>query len=245
MNKKFLTVITFIIIAVTTTIPVKAENLPNILTSSGTASINAEPDTAVLSFAIETENKLLTQALQDNSDKARKVTTEIKKLLGKDDSIKTTGFNANPIYNYDNKERKSVLTGYRITNSISIKTKKISDIGKIIDTAIKCGANRADDLDFIVENREKYSGELLKKASERAKQKASTTAGALGVYIKGINRVTANFSDEAVSPYYRGVFSSMEMKSDTVGAAPPVEAGQIKLNATVTVDFLIENIINK
>lgn len=240
MNKFLLIIL--ILSATLFNTPAKAENNLNILSSSGTASINAEPDTAVFSLAIETENKLLTQALQENTNKAQKVMSEIKKLIGKDDSIKTTGFNVNPIYNYDNKERKSVLSGYRVTNMVSVKTKKLSDAGKIIDMAIKNGANKADDLDFMIENKEKYSGELLKKASEEAKQKAYATASALGLCIKGINRVSTSFSDETISPYYRGTFSAIEMKSSLAGASPPIEAGEVKLNAIVNVDFVIENL---
>ncbi len=232
--------IILLIMALLYAIPSKAEN---ILTTSGIASINAEPDTAMLILAIETENKLLNQALKENTEKARKVTGEIKKIIGKNDSIKTTGFNVNPVYNYDNKERKSILSGYRVTNTINIKTSKISDVGKIIDKAINCGANRANDLDFIVEHKEKYSGDLLKKASEQAKQKAYATAEALGVTIKGIQRISTNFSNEAISPYFRqGTFAISDMEMKNSSAAPPIEAGEVKLNATVTVDFIIENL---
>ncbi|HBG48042.1 MAG TPA: hypothetical protein DDW90_00720 [Cyanobacteria bacterium UBA9971] len=242
MNKFLPIILSLLVSSIFFNIPAKAENNLNILSSSGTASIYAEPDTAIFSFAIETENKFLTQALQENTNKAQKVMFEIKKLIGKDDSIKTTGFNVNPIYNYDNKERKSILSGYRVTNRISVKTKKLSDAGKIIDTAIKNGANKADDLDFMIENKEKYSSKLLKTASEQAKQKAYATAEALGLCIKGINRVSTMFSDETISPYYRGTFSSMEMKGSSDGATPPIEAGEVKLNATVSVDFIIENL---
>ena len=241
-NKILLTLLTLLMSTIMVNSAAKAENNINILSASGTSSINAEPDTAIFSVAIETENNLLTKALQENTGKAQKVMSEIKKLIGKDDSIKTTGFNVNPIYNYDNKERKSVLSGYRVTNMINVKTKKLTDTGKIIDSAIKNGANKADDLDFMIENKEKYSSELLKKASELAKQKAYTTAAALGLCIKGINRVSTNFSDETISPYYRGAFSAMEMKNASDGAAPPIEAGQVKLTATVSVDFIIEDI---
>lgn len=213
----------------------------NILSSSGTASMNAEPDIAVFTLAVETENKLLDQAMKDNNNKANKVVLEIKKLLGKNDSIKTEQFNVNPIYNYDYKEKKSVLTGYRITNSVNIKTKKISDVGKLMDTAIKCGANRAENLEFIIENKDKYADILLKQAAESAKQKASVTAKALGLCITGTKRVSLNFSDEFVPPYYRGGFSSM-MKSSAEASTPPIESGELKLQAVVNVDFLIENI---
>jgi hypothetical protein len=244
MNKNLLIILILITSAITYNMPAKAETDAKILSSSGTATINAEPDTAIFSLAIETENKLLSQAMQENTDKARKVVSEIKKILGKDDLITTTGFNVNPIYNYDNKERKSVLSSYRVTNMVNIKTKKINDVGKLMDTAITCGANRTESLDFIVENKEKYSNDLLKKAAEEAKQKAFSTAQALGLCIKGVNRVSTNFSNETISPYYnRGTFSAMGAKSAmSEDFTPPIEAGEVKLYATVTVDFLIENI---
>ena len=242
MKKILLGIIVIMASVMMHNLPVMAENDSNLLSATGTASINAEPDTAVFTIAVETENKLLTQAMKDNTDKSRKVISEIKKMLGKDDSISTIGFNVNPVYNYDNKERKSVLTGYRVTNMVKIKTKKITDAGKFMDTAITCGANRTENLDFILENKDKYANDLLKKASAEAKQKACSAASALDVRIKGVKRVSVNFSDEQISPYYRGTFSSMEMKSVDSGSAPPIEAGEVKLNATVSVDFLIEDI---
>jgi len=200
---------------------------------------------AVFSIAVETENKLLSKAMQENTDKTTKVISEIKKRIGRDDSVKTTAFNVAPIYNYDNKERKSILSGYRVTNMVSVKTKKITAVGKIMDAAISSGANRSENLDFIVENKDKYSAELLKAAAENAKRKALAAASALNINITGIKRVSVNFSDEAISPYYRGSFSVMEMKTASDGAAPPIEAGEVKLNATVNVDFLIENSCKK
>jgi len=218
-----------------------AEENPNIISATGTATISAEPDTTIFSLAVETENKMLSLALKENTDKARKVVAEVKKVIGKDDTIKTTGFNVSPIYNYDNKERKSILTGYRVTNSINVKTKKISEAGKIIDAAIQAGANKTDNLDFIVENKDKYFSELLKQASNQAKQKATITATALGVKITGINRINTNFAEETVSPYYRNSFAGLELKSTAAGVAPPIEAGEVNLKAVVSVDFFIEN----
>ncbi len=245
-HKKLIIIMVFMAIVALFNTTAKAEDTRAanmfILSSSGTASINAEPDTVTFSLAVQTENKLLSQAMQENNDKATKVVSEIKKALGKDDSIKTTGFNVSPIYVYDTGQRKSILSGYRVTNMVNIRTKKIADAGKIIDKAISCGANRAENLDFIVENKDKYANDLLKQAAEKARQKAFATAQALGVNIIGIKTVSTSFSDEIISPYARGVaFSAMEMKSDSAGA-PPIEAGEIKLNAVISVNFLIENV---
>jgi len=234
-------------VAMMVSIPVKAADDKSakdsyILSSSGTASINAEPDKVIFSLAVQTENKLLTVAMQENNTKAAKVVSEVKKSICKDDSIKTTSFNVSPIYVYEQNQRKSVLSGYRVTNMINVRTKKVEDAGKIIDTGIACGANRAENLDFIVENKDKYASELLKQAAEQARQKANATAQALGVNIIGIKTVSTSFSDEIISPYSRGIaFSAMDMKSSADGVAPPIEAGEIKLNAIISVDFLIEN----
>lgn len=219
----------------------KAEDNLNILSASGTARLNAEPDTAVFTIAVETENKTPAKSMEENTEKASKVVSEIKKLLGKDDSIKTTGFNITPVYDYDNKERKNYLKGYRVTNKVNVKTKKINEVGKFIDKAVSCGANRIESLNFIVEDKDKYSNILLKQAAEEAKQKASTTAKALGLYIKGVKRVSTDFSGENIYPRYFSSYDAMSAKGVMAESAPPpVEAGEITLNATVSVEFIVE-----
>jgi uncharacterized protein YggE len=189
---------------------------------------------------VETEHKLLTHASQENNEKANKVIAEIKKLLGKDDTIKTSAFNVYPVYQYT-KDNKNILTGYKVTNSINIRTKKIAEIGKIIDTGIKNGANRADSLYFTVENKDKYSSMLLKQATTAAKQKALITAQTLGVSLKGVRRVSINSADEIPQPNYRS-YAPMMAKGMAEDVSTPIEAGEVKLNATVMVDFIIDTL---
>lgn len=215
----------------------------NILSSSGTATTYAEPDTVVITFATETENKILTKATKENTAKAKKIISEIKKLLGKDDSIKTTSFKINPVYIYDKTRRKRILSGYKVTNKVNIKTKKINDAGKFISTAISCGANRVENINFIIEDKNKYSDFLLKQATETARQKASVVADTLGLCITGVKKASVNFSDGIIRQNYARAYASEDLKGMAAGEASsvPIESGKIKLRATVSVDFIIKN----
>ena len=73
--------------------------------------------------------------------------------------------------------------------------------------------------------------------SANAKEQANTIAQALGVKITGIKQATGSCGSEQSYPKMYGVGRAMVMES----AAPstPIESGEIKVNATVSVDFYV------
>ena len=243
MKKSFIITTLVCIALLLANLQANAKDDINILSTSGTTTVTAEPDTAIFTLAVETENKILNSAMEENTAKSTKVVAEIKKLLGKDDSIKTSGFNVSPVYNYDSKLRKSILKGYKVTNSVTVKTKKTDKVGNFIDRAVSLGANRVQSLNFTVEDKDKYSDILLTQASKEAKQKALITAKALGVCIKGVKRVSTGYSSNIIQPQYNRAYAMTDSAGALKEAAPPpIEEGEVTLQSTVSVDFIIENI---
>jgi len=208
---------------------------------TGTASDEYPPDTAEIVFAVENGAMTVARATQANNIVSEKVIDSLKKLMreGQGDTIKTTSYSLQPIYEYDQITRKNKFREYRLINQITLKTNQISNAGKFIDRAIEEGANRVDNIMFSLSKSRNYCKPLLQEAAENAKSEAETVARSLGAEIVGIKDVTSSCGTEMPRPVYQ-----LGMARDEAVAAKSkasVEAGAITLDGTVRVVFYLNN----
>ncbi len=73
---------------------------PRTLTVSGEATISAEPDQAQIDIGVVTQARTAPEASKENADRLSRVLAEVKKLLGKSDEVKTSGYSLTPNYRY-------------------------------------------------------------------------------------------------------------------------------------------------
>ncbi len=211
--------------------------------SGGAISISAsekgffEPDTAELALAVETTQKSVVLAAQENAQKAQALVGALGGFINgsSGDSIKTSRYTVQPVYEWNEKQKKNVLTGYRVTNEVLVRTHNTEKVGGIIDKAVTAGANRMEFIDFTLLKENAHCGELIEKAAMNAKQQAQALASALGVKLGKIK--SASPSCGPVTRAGMGEFAIMRAQS---AAKTPVETGQIELKATVNVVFRIK-----
>lgn len=210
----------------------------------GTISVTGEakdyfsPDIATINLAVETSEKTANEAVLQNSKKAEKVVKTLKLLISPDrgDSIKTSSYTVQPVYEYDNVRKKSVLTGYRARHQVTVRTEKIESAGMIIDNAVQNGANEVMGVNFALMEVKEYCDGVYKKAADKARREAAFVAQALGTKITGIKSITPSCGMEAPRPIYRQAMTE-------VMAAPAettIETGDIAVNASVNIVFYIE-----
>lgn len=202
---------------------------------NASATEEFEPDTAVIDLAVETSSKSAAIAANENAKRSDKVLTEIKKLIGEKDKIRTSSYSIQPVYEYDNVNKRNVLTGYKAFNHITVNTKKIKTVGEFVDTAIKNGANNVGGVRFTISDNSKCDI-VMAKAAERAKRQALVAAKAFGVEIKGIKYISPSCGDSMPMQYKyldKGIASSQS------AASTPVEPGEVILRGNVSAVFFI------
>lgn len=208
---------------------------------TGTASDNYPPDTAEIVFAVENGAMTVAQAIRSNNIISEKVIDGLKKLIraGQGDTIKTTSYSLQPIYEYDQITRKNHFKEYKIINQITLKTNQISNAGKFIDRAIEEGANRVDNIMFSLSKSGNYCKPLLQEAAENAKSEAETVARSLGAETVGIKDVISSCGTEMPRPVYQ--LGIAREDAAAVKSQASVEAGAINLNATVKAVFYLNS----
>lgn len=202
---------------------------------SGSAEEDFMPDTAIVVIAVETTAGTVKEAGAQNNVKAERVVAVLKKTLGEGDTLKTSSYNVQPVYEYDTVRKRSVLAGYRVLNQVTVRTKKVKEAGGLIDAAVMAGANRVEGLRFVVSDYSPLCEGVLKRASRRAIEEAGIVAASFGVKIKGVKEISPSCSIEGERPVYR--YAGKEAKA--AEAPAPIEAGAVKISADVTAVFYI------
>ena len=202
------------------------------------ASKEMNPDTATVSFSVETSAKTSKAASDLNNEITTKLISALKPLIevDKKDTIQTKNLNLRPDYSYD--KNKRTLTGYTMVNTITVKTKKLDIVPKLIDTAVANKVTNVSELRFYVENESDYVGRLVQEATANAKIISKLTAESLGQKVSGLKTINVNWG-----PSYAEISPRMNAaKSAAAGAAAstPVEPGKIKIQAHVHAQFYVK-----
>ena len=203
---------------------------PPSITVNGEAAIAAEPDQAQIDIGVTTQARNAPDASRENAERLARVLAEVKKLLGKGDEVKTSGYGLNPQYRYP-QGGKPEIVGYTANNIVRIKMAKLDEVGKLIDAAMQAGANNINRLLFTLKDEEAARLDALRQASAKAKTKAEAIAASLGLKVLRIAAVTEG--ERSFQPIYRQ--APMARGEALAAQAPtPVEPGTVDVRSTVT-----------
>jgi uncharacterized protein YggE len=200
------------------------------ITVIGEAMISAEPDQAHIDIGVVTQARSAPDASRENAERLSRVLTEVKKLLGKGDEVKTSGYSLTPNYRYP-QGGKPEIVGYTASNTVRIKTNTLDLVSRLIDGAMQAGANNVNRLIFTLKDEQGAQLEALRQASAKAKTKAEAIAASLGLKIVRIASI--NEGERTIQPIYR---QAMAARGEALAApAPtPVEPGTVDVRATVS-----------
>lgn len=203
------------------------------------------PDVAEITFAIKTsDSKSMQKATNANKEISDKVYSELKSLINpaSGDYIKTSNFNAAPVYSYVNSKKN--FEKYEVTNSVTVHTKVIDNVGKMIDKAILAGATNVDSLSFSLSNYEAQCDELIAKATKKAYNRANILAKITNTSVAGISSLNTSCSSNGGSQprFYMAknmLSAAAESTSDTASGMT-ISNGVIKINANVNASFFVK-----
>ncbi len=194
------------------------------------------PDTVELTIGINSTNKDLKTATNENKINANKVYSQVKKLLATEGEIKTNQYSVRE--NYTFKDNKKALESYTVSNSIRIKTKKITLIPTVIDLSLKNGATNINNLDFSSSNYDSTCNDMLVELSKKASARANTIASALNSKTSGLKSINASCSQG--NNYREFVFAAKGSFDSSGNTATPIEAGKINIYANLDATFFVK-----
>ncbi|MDT7779431.1 MAG: uncharacterized protein QOC99_1943 [Acidobacteriota bacterium] len=204
---------------------------------SGDATVQAQPDTAILTIAVVTQNSSASEAQAENASKTDAVVRAIKAAAGASAEVKTSGYSLQPQYAYK-EGTPPTITSYLARNAVTVTLGELNRVGSCIDAASRAGANSVDGLAFTLRRDEQPRRQALADATREAVSKARVIADALGGHVVRIVEVQEAGAVRPTPIYEAGAAGRVSMTAQT--APTPVESGSLEIRAQVQLVAEIE-----
>ena len=214
------------------TVPAVVANDATLLNISAQAEARRVPDVATLSAGVVTQAVDGNTAMRENAVQMDKVMAAIKAAGIAERDIQTSGINLNPQYRYVENEPPKI-TGYQANNTVSLKVRDITKLGKVLDSLAAQGANQINGPSFEIDQPEPVYDEARLAALKKAQARAQTYAKSLGLQVRRIVSISENSN---------GGFRPMPMmRTMAAGAAmdkaTPVAPGESTVSVNLDVVF--------
>jgi len=201
------------------------------LTVVGYGLVRYNPDSLSVSFTMVGQGTSAEEALTRCSEKTVAVINLLKSLGISEEDMKTSYINVYPVYDWEAKPPR--IIGYQAEYSLSVVVRDIQMASKVIDNAVKAGADRINGVTFTLSSgkKDELKMEAIKAAVEDARAKANIIAKTLGLKILSIESISL-FSTEVPMPIplYR---------EQVATATIPILPSQGEITATVTLVYIL------
>jgi uncharacterized protein len=203
---------------------------------SGTGRVVLSPDVADIRLGVSVTKPTVKAAREAAAESMTKVIAALKALGIADADIQTNGLSLQPVYDYSANTNPPRLTGYMLSNGVSVTIRDLDKIGDAIDNGLAAGATTLDGVTFRVDDPAKAQSQARQQAMTQAKAIADTLATSAGVSITGVASITESSAPTPYPVYFAG---------DKAGAAAPdsiatpVNVGTNEVTVTVAVVYLI------
>ncbi len=239
--KKLLMVITLLMLAMPC-LSTNADTVKNMgyISVNATESKEIVPNTANVTFSVETTDVDSKRASERNNQITSKIVSALKEVLKEDKNanIQTKNFNLRPNYKTNKNTDETSIKNYTAINSIVVKTTSVDKVSALIDTAIKNNVSNVNGVTFTLENQDQYAEELSNEAIQKAKYLADKAALSLKQKVVGIKSIRINiYQQNANGVRLYKAASSADANTTT---ATPIESGKVQLNASVDAEFYVK-----
>jgi uncharacterized protein len=202
---------------------------------NGEGKITVTPDVAIITLGIEAQDDSVAVAQDQAAVAMDKVIKALKDMGIADKDIQTQYFSIYQVTNWlDNKEQ---VTGYRVTNSVTVKVRDVTKAGEVIDAVVSAGGDltRISGINFTVDEPANYYAQARELAITHATEKAKAMADKAGIKLGKITYMTENSSNYITYRNYALEDSAKGAISPSVST--PVSAGSLEITATVSISY--------
>jgi uncharacterized protein YggE len=204
--------------------------------TTGEGVVKHAPDRVWVNIGAENRARTPQDAQQANIEAMNGVIARIKEKGIPADAIRTTGYNLQPEFDFQN--GKQTLRDYVARNQVQVRLDAIEKAGDVIAAAVATGATNVNSVQFDLKDRQAAEQEALRLAVQDARQRANAAAAGGGVQIDRVLRIEEQ--RDWVGPGPRPMPMAMARSPmGTADASVPLETGDIEVRARVTLTVAI------
>lgn len=204
---------------------------------SGEGEALLSPDMAVVRLAVVREADTAREAMDANNEAMERVIAALKEAGVEDRDLQTSGLSIMPRYVYPNEqngESRPRITGYQVTNGLTVRIRELDKVGAVLDRSVTLGVNQGGSIIFTNDDPAEALMEARKRAVEDAIAKARTLAEAADVSLGDVLNITERTWGTPPPMPLGAKVMRMEAAAD---ASVPVEAGENSYKVQVDITF--------
>ncbi len=210
------------------------QQTPRTIAISGSGEVTAAPDMASVTVGVVEQADTAGAALAANNTKMGALLTALKDAGIADKDVQTSNFSVNPRYEFDQQKQTQKMIGYEVSNQVTVRVRKLDQLGALLDTLVKAGSNQMYGISFSIADTAKLEDEARKRAYADAKHKADVYAAAAGVKVGKVLSLSESSGYRPPMPVF-----ARKMAADAAPAVP-VAAGEASVSASVDVVWEVQ-----
>ncbi len=218
-------------------IPASAQEqkMPRVISLSGHGEVRQVPDTAFVTSGVVSQGATAADALAANTRTMNTIFAALKEAGIPDKDVQTSNFMVQPRYNFQ-ENKPPELVGYDVSNTVTVRVRKLGDLGPLLDKLVQAGSNQINGIGFEVSEPTAALDEARKLATADATRKAKIFAEAMGVTLGPVMSISEGVNYQPPMPMARGKV----MMADAAAAPVPVAAGEQSLSIDVNITWEIK-----
>lgn len=207
----------------------------------GEARLFKPADQLSISIGVVSQAETAEQAAKDNTEKMNKVMEALRTSGLTSEEIETGNYSIDPVWSTPPKEYDSSwvasVVGYRVTNTLSIRSGKLDKAGDFIDKATKAGANSVGNVQFGMKDAKAFRSEAITAASQNAIEDARILANSTKQ--KLVRLLDVELDEPRFSGRSERATNFMMAKSADLGGEVPINPGQVEITSSVSLIYEI------
>ncbi len=231
--KKTIVLLTLLMVTMVEAQETKANQIPQI-SVTGEGKIKVVPDMGVISLGVENTGKDAAEVKKLNDEIVDKVIKYIKKNGIPASDFQTTNVSLYKNYDYEKKKYNFVAN-----QTITITLKDLKKYNEFMMGISDTGVTTIHGVEFKSSKLADYESEARKSAMINAKKKAEDYVSVLNQKVGKALLISDNTYVQMPQPMFKGAMMSMDAEA---GGMPreTLAIGEIEINATVQVSFVLE-----
>lgn len=199
------------------------EPLPTIV-AAGEGRRDVAPDKATIILGVETRARTPSAAGAANAERMTAIRNAITRAGVGERDISTARYSL-----YLQVGRNEADTQYVASNMITIQTRRLDQVGRLIDVGLGAGANNINSLQYDLTDRTDAFNAALAEAVTSARRQADVMARAAGGRLGDLVELTTQPGGS--QPFYA---ADVAMRMSASAAPTPVSPGAVTVSASVT-----------
>jgi hypothetical protein len=209
------------------------------ITVTAEGKTTATPDLAEITFSVVSQGQNPQTLATNNTQKINAVLQFVASQNIATSDIATTGYDLEPTYNYNNTMQSNTITGYTLTQTVTVKIHDLTNVATVLSGLAPLGVNQIGGVDFTFNDPDTFVALARVDAMNKAETKAVQMANQAGTSLGEVVNVAENSYVPSPVTVYNAMASSALAMPQAAVSTPNIQPGSQDVTDNVTITYAL------